>query len=362
MELENASMVRRILTSRSSFDAIRDERSYQRHRRNVHLLQRLPADGKKPTSLPPLRSRPNSHPATLRLEGLLLPSDLQRSMSGSGLDCTRKALSDSAPLIPHATTAPPGSLQDPENEGIQTEMSPEAPPLATTAPMTLTSDVSPSPGVMQTSPEDNQPLRREWLAPSSTEADNENTQATDVVGSLGIKGGSSSTGPIGQAGILGVSNVSELQYADDWDEYSFNSSANASRAVPSRGPSGMDVNREPSSMERAQSGTGMTGMSDTGKSGTGMGMSEPSGIGSSGTAMSSSIRPTSEQQRDSPFSDVVDSPQPGTHDVQSSPPRPSSQQKDPFEANLFSTPLDETSESVSPPKFGRRRRDNAGAL
>jgi hypothetical protein len=31
--------------------------------------------------------------------------------------------------------------------------------------------------------------------------------------------------------FLGVSNVSELQYADDWDEYSFNSSGNVSRNV-----------------------------------------------------------------------------------------------------------------------------------
>lgn len=365
MELENASMVRRILTSKSSFDAIKDERSYQRHKRNVNLLQRLPEAGQKPRSLPPLRSRPNSHPATLRgLEGLLLPSDLQRSMSGSALEGTQKALTDDVPAIPHATTAPPGSFQDPEyEENIQSETNPEAPALATTAPMTLTSDTPDSTDMTQASPKDNQPLRREWLAPSATEAQDDNAQAPDGVGSLGIRGGSGSLGQIGQAGILGVSNVSELQYADDWDEYSFNSSANASRAVPSRGPSAVDMSREPSGFSRGQSGTGMTGMSDTGKSGTGVGMSEPSGIGTSGTATSPSLQPTSEQPRESPSTSVAESPQLGTHDVHSSSPLPSSQQRDPFEADLFSS-LGEASPgvSISPPKFGRRRRDNAGQL
>lgn len=281
MELENASMVRRILSNKSCFDRIKDENQYQRHKRNVHLLQRLPESGRKPRSLPPLR--PNSHPATLRgLEGLLLPSDLQRSMSGSGLEGTRKALSDSPAPTGHATTAPPGSLQE---SGNPTDTQPEPPLFGTTAPISSTSPSS-----------ETHSQRREWLAPSSTNAD---PQQTDVVGSLGIKGDSGNVGQVGQAGIQGLSNVSDLPYAEEWDEYSFNSSANASRAAPSRGPSAMDMSRDPSGTSRGQSGLGTTAMSET------------------GTATSSTMQPPS----DTPLSTGDGSLQPGMQDRQSSPPK-----------------------------------------
>jgi len=45
----------------------------------------------------------------------------------------------------------------------------------------------------------------------------------------------------GKLGLTGMSSVSELQYADDWDEYSMNSSAGISGAAPSRGPSSQSM-------------------------------------------------------------------------------------------------------------------------
>merc|ERR1719393_520932 len=71
LDHENAALVRRILATGSTFDRKAEARSFQRHKRNVSLLQRLPAEPVSPSrrraagSLPPLRhSRPLSVPSS----------------------------------------------------------------------------------------------------------------------------------------------------------------------------------------------------------------------------------------------------------------------------------------------------------
>jgi len=116
VDQDNAGMVRRILSVKSTFDPVRDERNYQRHRRAVNLLQRMP-DRSKPRSLPPLHRRPNSYPSPARdLGNLMMTSDLHRSQSGPGA-VGRQALLDrgDGPVPVYATTAPAGTL--PEDDG-----------------------------------------------------------------------------------------------------------------------------------------------------------------------------------------------------------------------------------------------------
>jgi hypothetical protein len=91
IDLENAHLVRRILSTGSSFDRRGENRDFQRHKRTVHLLQRLPDTTKKsrqPRSLPPLRPpRPSSTaPLPIKdLEALFMPGELRRSATGGDL-------------------------------------------------------------------------------------------------------------------------------------------------------------------------------------------------------------------------------------------------------------------------------------
>lgn len=93
---------------------------------------------------------------------------------------------------------------------------------------------------------DSETERRQWTQGDDSKEPGVGISAAPTVGiGIGAQGtnGKEDTKPSrnnSRMGMTGLSNVSDLQYADDWDEYSFNSSGNvdASRsAAPSRGPS-----------------------------------------------------------------------------------------------------------------------------
>jgi len=85
IDQDNAALVRRILATASTFDRRADERSFDKHKRTVHLLQRLPPDQSKlrtkqvfAATRPPRLSKSCSLPGR-GLEDLLLPWDFHRS-------------------------------------------------------------------------------------------------------------------------------------------------------------------------------------------------------------------------------------------------------------------------------------------
>jgi len=284
---DNAGMVRRILNVKSTFDPAQDARDFKKQRRNVNLLQRLPEGGRKnPRSLPPLSRRPSSYPDPARgLETLMLPGDLHRCQSGPGA-FGREAIAQGPSGPSHATTAPAGSLPDIDDGGTS-----EGIPLGSQtysfagfdtygsdnfseasesqATGTIFSGRENSAGLSQNTmprpavgpgPEeeagsaargasafgktDSETERRQW-----TGADANKGGADDNAGvGVGItsQGGASAqpTPGAGKLGLTGMSSVSELQYADDWDEYSMNSSGggDASKsAAPSRETSRQSV-------------------------------------------------------------------------------------------------------------------------
>lgn len=301
MDYDNASMVRRILSVQSTFDPVHDARTYKRHSRAVSNLQRFPEGGlKNPWSLPPLgRNRPMSHTTPARgLEALMLPGDLHRSQSGPGA-VGRQTSIETGPNPAHATTAPPGSLPDTRRDGdattssdgallgsqtyslggfdtydsfasesqklsasgnkgalrggredssrepsgglSQTSGEPSAGPSQSTLPRPA---VGPGPqeeaasaagGASAFSNQDGETERRQWQEGAGKGTAEEPAGADNVQSTTSLASG-------GPMGLTGMSNGSEQQYADDWDESSLNSSGTvdaSQSAAPSRGPSGM---------------------------------------------------------------------------------------------------------------------------
>lgn len=314
---DNASMVRRILSVKSTFSPQMDEKNFQRHTRDSKNLQRMPEGGRKnPRSLPPLNRRPNSYPMPARgLEAFLMPSDLTRSQSGPGA-VGRQALldggvgprADSA----HATTAPAGSLPDPDTfdrppRGAATEGGPgmlgsqtysfggfdtydslsgEATQSQSTSAARVESSAAASglaePGSQGASAREGTPVsasgvsqnamprpavgpgpeeeagsaargasafgkrdseteRRQWTQGEDNKEPGIGISAAPAVGITAApadgKEDSKVTRNNSRMGMTGLSNVSDLQYADDWDEDSFSNMDASKSAAPSRGPS-----------------------------------------------------------------------------------------------------------------------------
>jgi len=321
---ENASMVRRILSVRSTFRPEEDERSFQKHKRAVNNLQRLPGEGRKgPRSLPPLARRPQSYPTPVRgLESFMMPQDLQRSQSGPG-SVGRQALTDSSPNL--VQTAPAGSLPDPAREagppaeagpigsqtysfggfetfdsasGMEGSRSQNASASAA-APVAAPGSRGATPGSSREQAAKESPretssggvsqntLPRPAVGPGPEEeagsaargasAFGKRDETTDrrqwteedsappSGGAVGIApkgdkdglGGTAGKPAGGKMAMTGMSSVSELQYADEWDEYSFNSSGNvdASRSMPSKGmgDTGQSLRDKPSTGNSAAS-------------------------------------------------------------------------------------------------------------
>lgn len=86
IDLDNAGMVRRILSTGSTFDRKSQHRDFSRHTRTVHLLQRLADPAKKPQqprSLPPLRPPRPAHSASANgLQAFFMPGMLRSASTG----------------------------------------------------------------------------------------------------------------------------------------------------------------------------------------------------------------------------------------------------------------------------------------
>lgn len=229
---ENASLLRRILAVKTTFDKRAETRDFQRHQRTVQLLQRLPGSSgngpaaqqpasQRTSSLPPMRHpRPTGRlvgPAQ-GLEALLLPGDLQRCESmASSLGSTQ----------PRAQSASRGS-RTPRSAASRTPRSePEQPQLGRTASsgggarqagtqrrgapeLSLTAkDASREPSA-EWPQRDSETERRSWVAQreaASSSPERTSPQRGDT------------------RALTGMSADSELKYADSWDDNSMTSSS-----------------------------------------------------------------------------------------------------------------------------------------
>lgn len=201
---DNAALVRRILSVKTTFDAKGEKRDFQRHQSASYLLQRLPGEKRKPKhprSLPPMRPMRSASELSLPARGLdmlFLPGDLTRACSSSALT--------------NAATAPLPAVQDGE---ASFSVAPKGQGGTAAWPQ-------------QT---DEETERRRWLAErdqtGETTANLEGT--SDMESSIKPSASvSSMSQPKASKQLTGMSSVdSEVQYAEDWDEYSMASTGSA---------------------------------------------------------------------------------------------------------------------------------------
>lgn len=212
----------------------------------------------------------------------MLPSDLHsnlhRCQSGPGA-FGRDAIAQGPSVPAHATTAPAGSLPDMDDggtaEGIPlgsqtysfagfdtygSDAFTEASDSQATGTISsgrenssaLNQNTMPRPAVGPGPEEEAGSAARGNSAFGTTDSETERRQWTGAGDNAGVGVGITSQGgttaqpspAAGKLGLTGMSSVSELQYADDWDEYSMNSSGggDASKsAAPSRETSRQSV-------------------------------------------------------------------------------------------------------------------------
>jgi len=281
IDQENAGMVRRILSVKGTFDPKKDERDFQRHKRAVNLLQRMPDRKRNPRSLPPLRpQRSNSNPATVRnLEALIFPGDLQRSESGPGALEWRSPdeRGDAFPRSSsqgHAMTAP---LSSEDMDTASASSAAPAPAASEAAPAPAAGLGSPlSPGATGPDNEQRQAMQRQATGsafPHQSDSETERRQwipgqeAPQEDDPSPKKDATTAGQKVGISLLTGMSSQSELQYTDDWEEDSFTGTSSAS-GQPSRGPSTSNMG--------TPAGKGGT---PAGKTGGGLGSSAGGGLG-----------------------------------------------------------------------------------
>jgi len=209
---DNAALVRRILSIKTTFDIKKEKHDFQRHQSASYLLQRLPGEKRKPKhprSLPPVRPLRSTSELSLPargLDSLFLPGDLTRAVSSSALT--------------HAATAPLPAVQDGETSPAKGD--------AASWPQ----------------PKDEETERRRWLSERDQTAETTgNIEGTsDMESSLKPSASESSVSQSKSSKQLtGMSSVdSELQYAEDWDDYSMASTGSAT-GTRSRGFLGGDA-------------------------------------------------------------------------------------------------------------------------
>eukprot|EP00929_Paragymnodinium_shiwhaense_P118305 TRINITY_DN90241_c0_g1_i1.p1 TRINITY_DN90241_c0_g1~~TRINITY_DN90241_c0_g1_i1.p1 ORF type:complete len:481 (+),score=73.50 TRINITY_DN90241_c0_g1_i1:152-1594(+) len=253
LDHENAALVRRILATGSTFDRKAESRSFHRHKRNVNLLQRLPAEPTSPSrkrasgSLPPLRhARPLSVPCEkLRgLEELFIPGELRRSGSGPTggyggviMFATEGGLGRPAA----ARTQPLKATRHVDEEDFSTEESaaPSGAPYSQRGAYRLPRDSAPPSlgrleglkGAGNFEPQrDQETERRRWLAEQEEQQRLEETLREAPSGDLHRSAS--------DARLAGASH-SDLKYAeDDWDDGSFSATS------PQGGGRGADRGRD----------------------------------------------------------------------------------------------------------------------
>lgn len=279
VEQDNVSLVRRILSMKSIFDGNGKElQEFQRHQRDVQMLQKLPNGPKKtvpaPRNLPPLRPPRPSNLGAVTLHGLdmlFLPGDLKRSASGTMEG--ERALSASAPLFSSPAeaddqespkkglssgnlgatikaerqTATPAQKPSTPAKKLGTPVKPATPGKAATTgkpstpgePAKLGGAANPSKqveeqveeqveapreGEGQWSHVDQETERRSWRAPEPSVGE----QLPILEGEQKAAEKTEAAGPVAGISMLtGMSVDSELKYADEWDEFSMTSAASS---------------------------------------------------------------------------------------------------------------------------------------
>ncbi|CAE8616365.1 unnamed protein product, partial [Polarella glacialis] len=234
IDKDNASLVRRILSVKSSFDNGGVERSFQKHTRAVsNLMRYMPEGGRRlpqPRSLPPIR--PPRPASTLQmplrgLEALLLPGDLLRR-SGSG----PAVLLDIYEPSGHASTAPASVLKQHAEAPAETlGETLSRPPLAPAGAVTSESRGLLPRGAGRPQDDgksfaftrkDSETERRSWLQADALQmAAAPQQEESPKPEGLGIAGGM----------LTGMSSMSEsIPYSEGWDEDSMSGSPTRSRA------------------------------------------------------------------------------------------------------------------------------------
>lgn len=229
---------------KSIFDANgKDLNEFQRHQRDVQMLQKLPAGPKRTVSatrkLSPLRGPPRpANISTITLQGLdmlFLPGDLQRSESGT------KALSASAPafVASEVETArspkkEPSTVALNAEGDLDTTQKVDVPKKPSSKPSTPAkkppTPAKQQPGVSregeaQWSHVDQETERRSWRAPAPAPAPAAGTEAKTEEKTEDAKPAA------GISMLTGMSVVdSELKYADDWDEFSMSAASSPARS------------------------------------------------------------------------------------------------------------------------------------
>lgn len=249
IEQDNASLVRRILAVKSTFDPRGDQKDYKKHQRTVHMLQRMPDAARKPQhprSLPPLRPpRPSSNPALpLRgLEELLLPGDLQKSKSGPCMLGPRSRALSPVSGKQHAATAPLPALEAAPPEAALVQEPPKGGPRPArplSAQCRYAPPLGPIEGLREDAAawrqQDNETERRRWLEKDATPR----PVGGPEVGIIAEAVAAEANDAMAATGMAGMSTTeSDVQYDQDWDEHSMSSlSPAASRVGPRTGDFG----------------------------------------------------------------------------------------------------------------------------
>lgn len=229
---DNAALVRRVLSAKGTFDRAGDEKDFQRHKRDSHMLQKLPAAPSRPRSqprtLPPLRPLRVMSSPTLPLKGLdmlLLPGDLRKPGSGPAMIEFRP--------IPLALTAAPAA-PPPASPLRQPGAAPAAPAPASPARQPSSPSRSQTPSEAS-SPSRRTPARRgspqehahfedadQEIPPAQQEDEAEDEYEEEARDHLGVQRSTS------RMNMTGTSIATSEKYDDDdWDQESAGGSLSA---------------------------------------------------------------------------------------------------------------------------------------
>eukprot|EP00927_Polykrikos_kofoidii_P077763 TRINITY_DN74678_c0_g1_i1.p1 TRINITY_DN74678_c0_g1~~TRINITY_DN74678_c0_g1_i1.p1 ORF type:complete len:443 (+),score=75.87 TRINITY_DN74678_c0_g1_i1:64-1392(+) len=215
IDLDNASLVRRILHAGPTLDRRKEDRDFIKHKRAVHNMQKMGGNTEKPRerrTLPPFRApRPSSNVAPARgLDMLLLPSDLQRTAGGVPGSETGSCLGDQADGdgLGEATWTNNFSGQEFATLEGEREESRSPPPqlLEKKASRTYSDGFSPAGGHVT--------ARRRWVAEDAANAEGDNAKEATKPHLLD----SPVDEPIGD--VAGMTRDSEIGFADTWDDFS----------------------------------------------------------------------------------------------------------------------------------------------
>lgn len=254
IEQDNVSLVRRILHVKSTFNPQGDIRDFKRHQRTVHLLQKLPDGSRRPPhpkSLPQLRPpRPlsNLDVANSGLEKLLLPWDLQRSMSEPNFESQRLP-----PLTDTQGAKADSYLTNTRGENVDSDARPkhtqnfsdllnsepakeseqhnDRPPKLSSVQYRISPPQSNVEGLDEDSAwPDAETEKRRWLIEMQA-SQSETLPSQTGVGAVTPDASPKSDNPKRDSKMFtGMSGESDPEYDDEWDDYSMASEGSPKRS------------------------------------------------------------------------------------------------------------------------------------